>query len=54
MPNYLHVPKFLYRLMFGESSELLTEGHQVFPRLLTDLGYRFKYSDFKDALDDSI
>ena len=53
-PNYLHVPKFLYRLMFGESSELLTEGHQVFPKLLTDVGYRFKYRYFKDALDDSI
>ena len=53
-PNYLHLPKFLYRLMFGESSELLTEGHQVFPRLLTDAGYRFKYSNFKHALDDSI
>ena len=53
-PNYLHMPKFFYKLLFGESSELLTEGHQVFPKLLIDEGYKFKYSYFKDALNDSI
>ena len=53
-PNYFHMPKFFYKLLFGESSELLTEGHQVFPKLLIDEGYKFKYSYFKDALNDSI
>ena len=53
-PNIFHMPKWFYQLVFGEASELLTEGHQVFPKTLIDKGYQFKFDEFKAALEDSI
>ena len=53
-PNYFHLPKIFYKILFGEASELLTEGHQVHPKILLDKNFKFKYENFKDALNDSI
>ena len=53
-PNYIHLPKLCYKLLFGEASELLTEGHKVHPKILLDKSFKFKYENFKDALSDSI
>ena len=53
-PNFFHMPKWFYQSVFGEASELLIEGHQIYPKTLLDKGYKFKFDQFEEALKDSI
>ncbi|MDA1056936.1 MAG: TIGR01777 family oxidoreductase [Proteobacteria bacterium] len=53
-PNIFHMPKWFYQMVFGEASELLTKGHQVYPKTLVDKGFQFKFDEFRAALEDSI
>lgn len=49
-PDWLPVPAFLLRLLYGEGHILLTEGPQAYPSRLLSAGYIFRYSDIRVAL----
>ena len=53
-PSFFHMPRSFYKILFGEASELLTEGHQIYPKLLIDKGYKFKFLFFDEAFKSSI
>lgn len=49
-PDWLPVPAFALRLLYGEGGILLTEGQQAYPSHLLSAGYVFRYSDLRVAL----
>lgn len=52
-PAILHVPAFALRLLMpGMGQEMLLAGQRAFPRIATDLGYRFAHPTLGDALSD--
>lgn len=38
----IRIPSFVFRFLFGEASEFLTEGQRVYPKKLLDSGFKFK------------
>ena len=46
----LPMPAFLLKLMFGEMSDLLLFGQNVYPQRLLDAGFLFKYNQLRNAL----
>jgi hypothetical protein len=48
------VPEFILKIIFGEMSELVLRGSRISSRKITDAGYKFMYSDLKEALEDII
>lgn len=46
----LRTPGFVLRLLFGEMADLLLFGQQVYPQRVLDSGYRYRYSQLRDAL----
>jgi uncharacterized protein len=51
-PNLFPLPAFVMKIIFGELSILLLEGQKVWPRVLLDHGFVFKYSTVDKALAD--
>lgn len=52
-PHKLNAPAFALRLLFGEmADELLLSGQFVVPKRLREAGYRFRFPNLADALDD--
>jgi uncharacterized protein len=51
-PYWLHVPKFLLRMVLGEMSVLLTEGRYSQPKRLIELGFQFQYGKLENAMED--
>jgi NAD dependent epimerase/dehydratase family enzyme len=51
-PYWFHVPEFLLRITLGEMRFLLTEGRYAQPKRLIELGFLFRFSDLKDAMED--
>ncbi|SFW67358.1 hypothetical protein SAMN02927921_03190 [Sinomicrobium oceani] len=49
MPN---VPRFVMKLLFGEMAYILCSSQRVSSRKITDMGFMFKYSSIKPALED--
>jgi uncharacterized protein (TIGR01777 family) len=49
-PHYFPVPAFVFKLIFGEMSDLLLKGQQVYPRVVLDHGFEFTYSKVEEAL----
>ncbi len=49
-PARLGVPTFALRAMLGEGAEILLRGQRVLPRRTEQLGYRFQFAQFTDAL----
>lgn len=50
-PHLLPMPGFVLKLIFGESSQLLTEGQRVIPKGLVDAGFTFDYPSIEQALE---
>ncbi|MGF1722729.1 TIGR01777 family oxidoreductase [Vibrio kyushuensis] len=48
-PHFLFTPKWLIRLLLGESSTLLLDSTRCKPKKLTDLGFHFNYSRIEPA-----
>jgi uncharacterized protein len=53
-PAIFAVPSWALRLGLGEKSEALLGGQKVRPRVLTELGYSFRYPTLKSALEDLV
>lgn len=49
-PNWLHLPEFVFRMLYGEGHIVVTDGQQVYPDRLLNEGYRFKYDKLYLAL----
>lgn len=50
-PAWFRVPAFVLRLAFGEMSDLLIYGQQVYPQRVLDSGFRYQYPQLRQALD---
>lgn len=51
-PALLPMPAFALKLIFGEMSDLLLFGQNVYPQRLLDSGFHFKFNQFRAALQD--
>jgi uncharacterized protein (TIGR01777 family) len=52
-PSWLPVPEFALRLMLGEMAEpLLFQGQKIIPQKLLEAGFKFRYPDLENALQD--
>lgn len=51
-PALLPMPAVILKLIFGEMSDLLLFGQNVYPQRLLDSGFIFKFSQFRAALQD--
>lgn len=49
-PAWFTVPRFVFRLLYGEGEAFVTEGQRVFPARLLSAGYSFLYPDIRVAL----
>lgn len=49
-PALLPMPAFVVKLLFGEMSDLLLFGQNVYPKRLLDAGFQFKYNQLRAAL----
>jgi len=49
-PYWFRTPAFLMRLVLGEMSLLVTEGHFSRPEHLFEMGYNMRYTDLEEAL----
>jgi uncharacterized protein (TIGR01777 family) len=54
-PTFLPLPEFAVNLVFGEMGDaLLLDSTRVIPKRLTDAGYKFKFTDLKQALEHAV
>ena len=54
-PAIIPTPSFVFNLVFGhERAKLLLEGQKVIPKRTLELGYKFKYPELKEALEDIV
>ena len=44
----LPIPKFVFKIVMGESSSLITNGQYIIPSRLTQSGFKFKYKSIED------
>jgi uncharacterized protein (TIGR01777 family) len=51
-PAFLPVPGFAVSLLYGEMSELVTQGQRAIPARLQEIGYGFAHTDVEIALRD--
>lgn len=49
-PAFFRVPAFVLKMRFGESSKLLLDGQEVYPRKLSEFGFEFEYANLEDAI----
>ncbi len=49
-PALLKVPKFILKLMFGKGAEIIASGKSVYPGVLINKGFIFKYPDLNSTL----
>ena len=52
--SWFKLPEWMTSLGLGEAAPLITHGKRVMPRVLQQLGYRFKYDSLEPALRDVI
>ncbi|MFB6363224.1 TIGR01777 family oxidoreductase [Paenibacillus elgii] len=53
-PYWFPVPAFVLKALFGELSELMLKGQQVFPKAVTDLGFRYNYPAIDHAFENLV
>jgi len=49
-PTVLPLPEFVLKLIFGEASSVLTGSKEIYPKILIDNGFEFKYKDIDSSL----
>lgn len=53
-PAFIRVPAFVLRLVLGEMSTMVLEGQRASSKKLSDLGFRFHFTDIDTALTDLV
>lgn len=48
-PCFFKIPSFVIKLLFGQMSQTLLEGQNVFPKVLLDNNFDFKYKNINSA-----
>lgn len=51
-PYWLPVPSLALRIVLGEMSTLILEGQRVVPKRLLEMGFEFRFSELRSALED--
>ncbi|MEW9671703.1 TIGR01777 family oxidoreductase [Ammoniphilus sp. 3BR4] len=51
-PHWIPVPSFMLRLLLGEMSEIVLQGHPVLPEKMLSNGYSYKHPTLSSALKD--
>ncbi len=51
-PSWATVPAFALRILLGEMAEMLIGGQCAIPKKLLDAGYKFRYPNLPEALED--
>lgn len=51
-PSFMQAPAFALKSIFGELSTVLLDGQKVLPENLQSVGFKFKYTDVQDAVND--
>ncbi|RXJ99081.1 TIGR01777 family protein [Arcobacter sp. CECT 8986] len=49
-PTIFPVPEFVLKLIFSEGAKVLTDGQEVVPKKLLDLGFKFKYNNIQETV----
>ncbi|WP_455756272.1 TIGR01777 family oxidoreductase [Sulfurimonas sp.] len=49
-PTILPLPEFVLKLIFGEASSVLTGSKEIYPKILIDSGFEFRYKDIDSSL----
>ncbi|AXH08948.1 TIGR01777 family protein [Malaciobacter halophilus] len=49
-PTIFPVPEFVLKLIFSEGAKVLTDGQDVVPKKLLDLGFEFKHKDIQETV----
>jgi uncharacterized protein (TIGR01777 family) len=53
-PTILPVPEFALNLIFSEGAKVLTDGQCAKPKRLIDSGFKFKYTNIEDTIEDLV
>ncbi len=53
-PTTLPIPKFVLNIMYGEAASVLTGSKEVYPDKIIKAGYKFKFEDIENALQDIV
>lgn len=53
-PFWLPAPAFALKLVLGEMSAVVLNGHRVMPKRLLDMGFQFKYDRLQPALEEAL
>ena len=53
-PAFFTVPEFALKLIYGEASEMLTNGARVLPARLLEEGFQFQFPDISSAIADLV
>ncbi len=51
-PTFFDLPEWIVKLAFGEGSCVMLESKEVYPRLLQEAGFTFRYSTFDSAMEE--
>jgi uncharacterized protein (TIGR01777 family) len=49
-PAFFNIPKFIFKILFGEGANVISGGQAAVPENLIEQGYKFHYISLKDAL----
>ncbi len=53
-PAFIPLPKFVLKMIFGEGAKVLTDGQEVYPKRLLEVGYVFKYPTIEESLENLV
>lgn len=53
-PTVLPVPEFMLKLIFSEGAKILTDGQSVVPQNLLNSGFKFKYNNIDEAVEELV
>tara|TARA_Y100001970_G_C14236785_1_gene862318 strand:- start:2201 stop:3097 length:897 start_codon:yes stop_codon:yes gene_type:complete len=49
-PVILRIPKFCIQLILGEMAQIATNGLNIYPKILLDKGYKFKFCNIDESI----
>lgn len=53
-PTFFDLPEWAVKLAFGEGSSVMLDSKEVYPRVLQDAGFTFRYPTFDSALEEIV
>ncbi|CAA6799688.1 MAG: Cell division inhibitor [uncultured Sulfurovum sp.] len=51
-PTFLPLPTFVLQLIYGEGATVLTDGQSVIPKRVLESGFKFKFEEIDEVLED--